>query len=629
MRHSIATVSMSGGLQEKLLAIAAAKFDAVEIFENDLLFFDGDARDVRRLAEQLGLKIALFQPFRDFEAVPDDIFKRNLDRAERKFDLMGELDTQLMLVCSNVSPAAMDDDARAAAQLAELAERAARRGLRIGYEALAWGAHVKTYGDVWRIVKQADHSHLGVILDSFHTLALGDDPAGIADIPGEKIFFVQLADAPRLNMDVLSWSRHFRCFPGQGEFDVAGFTAQAIAAGYTGPLSLEIFNDEFRASPASQTARDGMRSLLYLEEQIRERRATLEPAKVGGLGRVDLIDPPAPPALQGVAFLEFAVDHGARDDLAKWLTGLGFSKVGRHRTKDVTLYRQGEMAIALNAESESFAHAYYLLHGASVCAIGLRVDDRESLLTRAELFGCKRFEERVGPHEIPMPAVRAPDGSLVYLVDVAFDPTTDFTRDREDGRGAGDITNVDHVAQAVPADQFDSWLLYYRAVFGLQPQESWVLPDPYGLVRSRALTNPARTVRLPLSFSESSRTIVARALTTFAGAGVNQVAFLTHDIFAAVENMRARGVALLPIPANYYDDLAARLGLDDDLIHRLRAHDVLYDRDAKGAEFLHVYTQMFHDRFFFEIVQRVGAYDDYGAVNAPVRMAAQGRAVGR
>ena len=629
MRHSIATVSMSGGLQEKLLAIAAAKFDAVEIFENDLLFFDGEARDVRRLADQLGLKIALFQPFRDFEAVPDDIFKRNLDRAERKFDLMGELDTQLMLVCSNVSPAAMNDDGRAAAQLAELAERAARRGLRIGYEALAWGAHVKTYGDVWRIVKQADHSHLGVILDSFHTLALGDDPAGIADIPGEKIFFVQLADAPKLNMDVLSWSRHFRCFPGQGEFDVAGFTAQAIAAGYTGPLSLEIFNDEFRASPASQTARDGMRSLLYLEEQIRGRRAALEPAQVRGLKRVDLIDPPAPPVISGVAFLEFAVDHGARDDLAVWLTGLGFSKVGRHRTKDVTLYRQGEMAIALNAESESFAHAYYLLHGASVCAIGLRVEDRESLLTRAELFGCKRFEERVGPHEIPMPAVRAPDGSLVYLVDAGFDPAADFAREREDGRGEGNISVVDHVAQAVPADQFDSWLLYYRAVFGLQPQESWVLPDPYGLVRSRALTNPGRTVRLPLSFSESSRTIVARSLTTFAGAGVNQVAFLTDDIFAAVSRMRAKGVALLPIPANYYDDLAARLGLDDDFIHRLQDHDVLYDRDARGAEFLHVYTQMFQDRFFFEVVQRVGAYDDYGAVNAPVRMAAQGRASAR
>jgi 4-hydroxyphenylpyruvate dioxygenase len=623
VRRSIATVSLSGTLQEKLLAVAAAKFDAVELFENDLLFFDGTARDVRQMAEQLGLKILLFQPFRDFEAVPEEVFRRNLDRAERKFDLMGELDTKMMLVCSNVSPLAKDDDALAAAQLHELAERAARHGIRIGYEALAWGAHVKTYGHVWKIVREAAHSHLGVILDSFHTLALGDDPAGIAEIPGEKIFFVQLADAPKLNMDVLSWSRHFRCFPGQGEFDVAGFAAQAIAAGYTGPLSLEIFNDEFRAAAPSRTARDGMRSLLYLEEQIRARQASApQPVK----SRVDLIDPPPAPELSGVAFLEFAVDAASQGELAAWFEGLGFARVGRHRSKDVTLYRQGDISIVLNAEDESFAHSYYLLHGVSVCAVGLRAKDPEALLRRAEVFGAQRFEERVGPDEAPMPGVRSPDGSLIYVVEEGFDAAADFVRERSDAPDAGRIVSVDHVGQALPGDHFDTWLLYYRAVFGLAPEESWVLPDPYGLVKSRALTNADRTVRFPLSFSESSRTVVARSLTTFSGAGVNQVAFATHDIFKAVTGMRKAGLRLLPIPENYYDDLAARLGLDDAFIEGLRDHDVLYDRDPKGGEFFHVYSQTFHDRFFFEVVQRVGGYDQYGAVNAPVRMAAQARA---
>jgi 4-hydroxyphenylpyruvate dioxygenase len=629
VRRTIATVSLSGNLQEKLMAIAAARFDGVELFENDLLFFDGTARDVRRMAEQLGLKIVLFQPFRDFEAMPEAQFKRNLDRAERKFDLMADLDAKMMLVCSNVSPLAIDDDDLAAAQLHELAERAARRGIKIGYEALAWGAHVKTYGHVWKIVRQAAHSHLGVILDSFHTLALGDDPAGIAEIPGEKIFFVQLADAPKLNMDVLSWSRHFRCFPGQGDFDVADFTARAISAGYSGPLSLEIFNDEFRAAAPSRTARDGMRSLLYLEEQVRQIQAaepSPAPAPGKGRGHVDLIDPPPVPELSGVAFLEFAVDAAAGQELARWLEGLGFAKVGVHRWKDVTLYRQGDLAIALNAEGESFAHSYYLLHGVSVCAVGLRVDDPEALLARAEMFGCQRFEERVGPDEAPMPGIRAPDGSLVYVVEEGFDPAADFTRERAEEPESGVVAAVDHVGQALPGDHFDTWLLYYRAVFGLQPEESWVLPDPYGLVKSRALTNAARTVRFPLSFSESSRTVVARSLTTFSGAGVNQVAFATDDIFKAVKSMRQRGVSLLPIPENYYDDLSARLALEDEFIERLRVHDVLYDRDPKGGEFFHVYTQIFHDRFFFEVVQRAGGYDQYGAVNAPVRMAAQARA---
>lgn len=620
---------MSGTIQEKLISAAAAKFDAVEIFENDLLFFDGAARDVRQMAEQLGLKIALFQPFRDFEAVPDEVFRRNLDRAERKFDLMGELNAKMMLVCSNVAPVAIDDDERAAAQLHALAERAAARGIKIGYEALAWGAHVRTYGHVWKIVQKAAHSHLGVILDSFHTIALGDDPAGIADIPGDKIFFVQLADAPKLQMDVLSWSRHFRCFPGQGDFDVAGFAAQAIAAGYAGPLSLEIFNDEFRAAPPSGTAKDGMRSLLYLEEQMRNLVAAAQ-APTGSPARkrphVDLIDPPAAPAIDGIAFLEFALDHAGAADLAHWLHGLGFARVGQHLTKDVTLYRQGELVIALNAEGESFAHAYYLVHGVSVCAIGLRLEDPEALLARAEVFGCQRFEERVGPNESPMPAVRTPDGGLFYVVERDFDPSPEFTRLPAKETPAGIIRAIDHIGQALPANRFDTWLLYYRAVFGLTPEESWTLPDPYGLVKSRALINTARTVRFPLSFSESSRTVVARSLTTFSGSGVNQVAFATDDIFAAVTVMRRRGVNLLKIPENYYDDLAARLGLDDAFIERLRVHDVLYDRDAQGGEFFNVYTEMFHDRFFFEVTQRVGGYDQYGAVNAPVRMAAQARA---
>lgn len=142
MRRSIATVSLSGTLEEKLEAAAVARFDAVEIFENDLLFFDGTPRDVRRMAADLGLEIALYQPFRDFEGVTEDQLRRNLDRAERKFDVMQELSAPLVLVCSNVSPATIDDDARAADQLAMLADRAARRGLRVGYEALAWGARV-------------------------------------------------------------------------------------------------------------------------------------------------------------------------------------------------------------------------------------------------------------------------------------------------------------------------------------------------------------------------------------------------------------------------------------------------------------------------------------------------------
>ena len=208
LRKCIATVALSGTLADKLEAAALAGFDGVEVMEGDLLAFEGSPADVRRMAADLGITIDLYQPFRDFEAMPEPQRSRNLDRAERKFDLMEELGTDLVLVCSNTSPLALDDPARAAADLGAMAELGQRRGMRVGYEALSWGRHVRLWNQAWDIVQRARHPALGLIVDSFHTLALGDDPAGLAALPGDRIFFVQLADAPALTMDVLSWSRH-------------------------------------------------------------------------------------------------------------------------------------------------------------------------------------------------------------------------------------------------------------------------------------------------------------------------------------------------------------------------------------------------------------------------------------
>ena len=245
---------------------------------------------MRALSESLGLSIDLYQPFRDFEAVPRDQFARNLRRAEAKLAIMEQLGAPMMLVCSNVSPLAINDDALAAEQLHGLAERAADRGLLIAYEALAWGRHISEYDHAWRVVSDANHPSLGTCLDSFHILSRGTDLAALESIPGERIFYLQLADAPHLTMDVLQWSRHYRCFPGQGALDVDRFVARVLDAGYDGPLSLEVFNDVFREADPRRTAIDGMRSLLVLEDQ---------------LGRSPL---PPPPALTGFAFVEIGVD---------------------------------------------------------------------------------------------------------------------------------------------------------------------------------------------------------------------------------------------------------------------------------------------------------------------------------
>jgi len=622
MQRSIATVSLSGTLPEKLEAIAAAGFDGVEIFENDLLYYDGSPREVRQMCADLGIAITLFQPFRDFEGCRRDRLARNLERAERKFDLMQELGTDLVLVCSNASADCVGDERILLDDLSLLAEHAGRRGLRIGYEALAWGKHVNTWQQVWNLVRQVDHPSLGVLLDSFHTLSLKGDPSAIAQIPGDKIFFVQMADAPILAMDVLEWSRHFRCFPGQGEFDLAGFLAPIIKSGYTGPLSLEIFNDGFRAAPTRANAADGLRSLLYLEEKTRERLQQEAPAQPVEI----LFDTPAASEYDGIEFLEFAVDENLGAKLTHWLERLGFVKAGQHRSKSVSLLRQGDINLILNCEPYSFAHNFFEAHGPSLCATAIRVKDSAKALERAVAYKGQPYRGLVGPNELELAAVRAPDGSLIYLVDQGeggiYD--TDFNLQPANAAGGG-LLRIDHMAMALPADSLDSWVLFYKSLLDFEADDEVVLPDPYGLVKSRALRSRCSSIRLPLNISENRNTAISHALSSYRGSGVHHIAFDCADIFAEVRRAKEAGVPLLDIPLNYYDDLAARFDFDDEFLSELAYYNVLYDRDAQGGELFHVYTEPFEGRFFFEIIQRKHGYAGYGAANVAVRLAAMAK----
>ncbi|MDD0969036.1 MULTISPECIES: 3-dehydroshikimate dehydratase QuiC [Pseudomonas] len=623
MQRSIATVSLSGTLPEKLEAIAAAGFDGVEIFENDLLYYDGSPREIRQMCADLGIAITLFQPFRDFEGCRRDRLDRNLERAERKFDLMQELGTDLVLVCSNASPDSIGDQQILIDDLRLLAEHAGARGLRIGYEALAWGRHVNTYQQVWDIVRQADHPALGVLLDSFHTLSLKGDPRAIAEIPGDKIFFVQMADAPILAMDVLEWSRHFRCFPGQGEFDLPGFLAPIIQSGYTGPLSLEIFNDGFRAAPPRANAADGLRSLLYLEEKTRQRlEQDIRPVD----NREILFETPKASEYNGIEFLEFAVDEALGAKLSNWLERLGFVKAGQHRSKSVSLLRQGDINLILNSEPYSFAHSFFEAHGPSLCATAVRVKDSASALARAVAYKGQPYRGLVGPNELELAAVRAPDGSLIYLVDEEADVYgTDFNL-LPDAVARGGLKRIDHMAMALPADSLDSWVLFYKSLLDFEADDEVVLPDPYGLVKSRALRSRDSSIRLPLNISENRNTAISHALSSYRGSGVHHIAFDCDDIFAEVSRAKEAGVPLLDIPLNYYDDLAARFDFDDEFLSELAYYNVLYDRDAQGGELFHVYTEPFEGRFFFEIIQRKNGYAGYGAANVAVRLAAMAKA---
>jgi 4-hydroxyphenylpyruvate dioxygenase len=625
MKTSIATVSLSGTLGEKIDAIAAAKFDAVEIFENDLVTFNGTPGDVRGACAELGLGIATLQPFRDFEGMPAGQRERVFARAERKFDVMAELGCDLLMICSNVSPESLGGIDRAAADLRELGERAAKRGLRIAFEALAWGRHINDYRDSWEAVRRADHPAVGLVLDSFHILARKTDVGAIRSIPGDRIFLVQLADAPLLQMDYLSWSRHYRNFPGQGDLPVLDFMQALSSTGYDGPLSLEIFNDQFRAGSARSVAVDGHRSLRLLLDQLAARTGKKVPGAV--------VLPPRS-RISGTEFIEFAVDDAGAPHLERTLASLGFRRAGLHRSKAVTRWRQGDINLVVNREKEGFAHSFNLVHGSAVCAIGLRVDDAARAFERAKLLLDTPFHQPVAPGELEIPAVRGVGGSLVYLLDAKSELgrvwDIEFAVPADAPVQEAGLTTVDHISQSMHYEEMLTWVLFYTSLFDLEKIPPQEVADPGGLVRSQVIESAEKSeggqLRLVLNASQSQRTQASRFLSEVFGSGVQHIAFATDDLPATVAQLEKNGVKLLPIPENYYDDLEAKTDLPADQIAAFRAHNILYDREGSG-EYLQVYTQTFDQRFFFEIVQR-REYKGYGAANAPVRLAAQARVSG-
>ena len=618
MRTAIATVCLSGTLAEKVEAIAAAQFKGIEIFENDLLSFNGTPAEARQLIEGLGLKTITFQPFRDFEGMPEPQRSKVFARAERKFDVMAELGCDLLMVCSNLSPDALGGIERAASDFHELGERAARRGMRVAFEALSWGRHIHDYRDAWEVVRRADHPAVGLVLDSFHILALGTDLSAIRAIPKDRIFLVQMADAPKLDMDYLSWSRHHRCFPGQGELPIGEFMRALHVTGFDGLLSLEIFNDRFRAGSPRRVAVDGQRSLVaMLDELHRETGATIP-------GQPSL---PPKAVCSGVEFVEFAVDERSAVGFEKMLGGLGFQKSGTHRSKAVARWRQGAINVVVNADKEGFAHSFNITHGTSVCAMALRVEDAAATTDRAIELLDQPFRQAVGAGEMNIPAVRSLGGSLLYFVDhkSGLDRLWDIDFETVAGDGGADagLTRIDHVSQSMQYEEMLTWLLFYTSLLDVRKTSLQTVIDPGGVVQSQVVETDDGSLRLVLNASQSRQTLSSRFLDELFGSGVQHIAFATDDVFRTVEQLRANGIELLPIPENYYDDLEVRTDLSAAAVERLRQCDILYDRDG-DAEFFHAYTTTIEGGLFFEIVERRG-YKGFGAINAPIRLASQTR----
>ncbi len=593
MRPSIATVCMSGTLEEKVEAAAEAGFAGVEIMDADVVSSKRSPVGIRRFVESLGMRVEIFQPFRDFEGVGAEQFERNIRRAKAKLDVAAELGAPLMLLCSNVASATLDDDGLVASQLNRLGDLAQQRGLLVAYEALAWGRFVSTFDHAWRLADRADHPAIGTCLDSFHIFAAGSDLELALDLPADRLFFCQVADARALSMDALSWSRHHRLFPGQGSFDLTRFVSVLQRVGYIGPLSIEVFNDVFRQSDARRTAVDALRSLRYLEETVTT-------------DRTHLVGAPAHPA---VDFIEL---RGAESATTSALSALGFVGHGRHASKDVTLWSQGDVAIVVNQHPLALSPS----DRTALTGVGFQVDDARRRADRADELLARRVTRTQRAGEDVLYGMLAPDSSEMYLSDEAV--RSNGWREEfpsvEPNAGVG-VHGIDHISLSQSWEHFDEAVLFYRSMLGLEPAELVDIADQRGLVSSLAMESADRATRVvltvnPIGHSEGSNTMPP-----------HHVAFAVTDILATADALAARGASRLEIPSNYFDDLQARFDLGDETLEALRSRHILYDRDADG-EFWQLYTPHVGD-IFFEFVQRRGGYDGYGAPNASVRRAAQ------
>jgi 4-hydroxyphenylpyruvate dioxygenase len=386
-------------------------------------------------------------------------------------------------------------------------------------------------------------------------------------------------------------------------------------------LSLEIFNDQFRGGSPKTVAVDGKRALINLVDQVRRHEPGI---------RIPLPAMPDRIRTDGVEFIEFAADEAEAAELGALFRRFGFRKAAQHKSKDVAVWRQGGINLVVNTEREGFAHSAYLMHGASVCDIGLRVEDAAATLARARALGAEPFEQAAGPGELSIPAIRGVGGGVMHFIDeksdlgrvweIEFDPVQDAAPPVDAG-----LVAIDHVAQTMNYEEMLTWILFYTSIFATHKTPMVDIVDPAGLVRSQVIENDSGSLRITLNGAGNRRTLAGHFIAESFGSAVQHLAFASRDIFATVAALKRNGFRPLAISPNYYDDLEARLGLDPDLVDRLREDNILYDRDTQG-EYFQIYSPNYGDGFFFEIIERRG-YAGYGAPNAPFRIAAQKRGI--
>ena len=291
---------------------------------------------------------------------------------------------------------------------------------------------------------------------------------------------------------------------------------------------------------------------------------------------------------------------------------MGFAAVARHRSKDVALYRQGDVNFILNNEPGSFAADFARQHGPSACAMAFRVRDAAAAHAAALARGAMDVPNHVGPMELNIPTLQGIGHSRLYLVD-RYGPKgtiydVDFVPVAADGAVPAGLTYIDHLTHNVYQGNMDQWAGFYEDVFGFREVRYFDIEGKLTGLHSRAMTSPDGKIRIPINESADDRSQIAEYLRAYHGEGIQHIALGTDDIHATVEALSARGVRFMETPESYYAALDARVPGHGEDVARLRANGILLDgapTEDQGL-LLQIFTDTVIGPIFFELIQRKG-----------------------
>ena len=317
-----------------------------------------------------------------------------------------------------------------------------------------------------------------------------------------------------------------------------------------------------------------------------------------------------PMGTDGFEFIEYTAENTQL--LADLFRKMGFRLKARHRSKHVDLFQQGDTNFIINHEPDSFAQSFARIHGPSVCAFGIRVNDASFALERAIKLGAKPYQQPTRPMELNLPAIGGVGGSLLYLIDRYGDRNiydVDFMEiDTPDTTQELGLKYVDHITHNVHRGRMDEWAKFYKKLFNFREIRYFDIKGIKTGLKSRAMVSPCGKIRIPINESTDDKSQIEEYLDAYRGEGIQHIALVTDDIYATVEALKSKGLNFLSVPDSYYELINQRLSGHKENVKRMQDNKILIDGSIDEDEnlLLQIFTENVIGPIFFEVIQRKG-----------------------